>query len=141
MPIINFTHILLYSLPFLSDASTPAPRHAAYILTTKYAALAGLPSSPPSDPLCLPQLLEKAIDNLPYPPLQPVMHTDAILFSIYHSLHNLLISCRTSLLQSGKYLPNCVSVAPALSSLRVHHTLPSPDREGHSLHLASDQVR
>ena len=92
-----------YSNPFLYDAAPPAPAHATYILTSKYADFAGIPPPPPlSNPL-LPCLLKD--DGLsPYPPLQSVMETDSVLFSVSHCLHDLLVSCRSRLVAlSGEF--------------------------------------
>ena len=92
----------LCSLPFLFDAVAPACKHASTVLTTKYAALAGLSlSSPSSGTLLLPQVLASAIDNMPSPPLPPVMDSDDVLFSISRVLYNLLTCCRTTLLSPG----------------------------------------
>lgn len=134
-----YTTLLYFSLPFLCDAAPPASAHTSFLLVSKYAELAGLHAASPADPLLPPQLLQTALDSLPQPDLEPVLGTDAVLFSLSHSLHSLLLSCRATL-HSGTIKYSTFQPAITFPLSRYAHPLSSPERPIYSPHTSSNKV-
>lgn len=90
-------YFLLHRLSFLCDAPT-APNYASFLLSSDYASLAGITSSPL--PLAVHPLLSP-MDGLPH--TLPRL-TDSVLFSLSHCLNCLLVSCRSSLYSGKPYV-------------------------------------
>ena len=86
---------------FACDATPPAPHHLVGYLNSRYAEFVGVSSEEAG----LAQLqcpyseqLLQLMDEVPHPPIPPVLEADHVVFSVNRCLHRLMVTCRSKLL-------------------------------------------